>query len=109
MSKSFQVIPLGGCGEIGMNLTLWRIDESWFFVDCGILFADEHYPGIDLIFPSMESVRQQGIRPSAWLITHGHEDHIGALPYLYPEFPAPIYTTEFTAELIKEKFSGLGL
>lgn len=109
MNKSFQVIPLGGCGEIGMNLTLWRIDDSWFFVDCGILFADEYYPGIDLLFPSMEAVRRNGIRPSAWLITHGHEDHIGALPYLYPEFPAPIYTTEFTAELIKEKFSGLGL
>ncbi|MEN9826394.1 MAG: hypothetical protein RI953_2139 [Pseudomonadota bacterium] len=109
MSKSFQVIPLGGCGEIGMNLTLWRVDESWFFVDCGTLFADETIPGMDLIFPSMDAVRERGIRPTAWLITHGHEDHIGALPWLYRDFPAPIYTTEFTAELIKEKFRGLGL
>ncbi|MFZ9521105.1 MAG: ribonuclease J [Silvanigrellaceae bacterium] len=109
MSKSFQVIPLGGCGEIGMNLTLWRVDESWFFVDCGTLFADETIPGMDLIFPSMDAVRERGIRPTAWLITHGHEDHIGALPWLYREFPAPIYTTEFTAELIKEKFRGLGM
>lgn len=109
MSQSFQVIPLGGCGEIGMNLTLWRVDESWFFVDCGTLFADENLPGMDLIFPSLEAVRARGIRPTAWLITHGHEDHIGALPFVYDEFQAPIYTTEFTAELIKEKFRGLGL
>lgn len=109
MSKTFQVIPLGGCGEIGMNLTLWHVDDSWFFVDCGTLFADENLPGMDLIFPSLEAVRERGIRPTAWLITHGHEDHIGALPFVYKEFPAPIYTTEFTAELIKEKFRGLGL
>ena len=109
MNKAFQVIPLGGCGEIGMNLTLWRVDDSWFFVDCGTLFADENLPGMDLILPSMESVRSRGIKPAAWLITHGHEDHIGALPYMYSEFEAPIYTTEFTAELIKEKFRGLGL
>jgi ribonuclease J len=109
MTQSFQVIPLGGCGEIGMNLTLWHVDDSWFFVDCGTLFADENLPGMDLIFPSLESVRARGIRPTAWLITHGHEDHIGALPYLYSEFEAPVYTTEFTGELIKEKFRGLGL
>jgi ribonuclease J len=109
MNKAFQVIPLGGCGEIGMNLTLWRVDDSWFFVDCGTLFADEHLPGMDLIFPSLDCVRERGIKPSAWLITHGHEDHIGALPFVYSEFPAPIYTTQFTAELIKEKFRGLEL
>jgi ribonuclease J len=107
MNKALQVIPLGGCGEIGMNLTLWHVDDSWFFVDCGILFADEHLPGMDLIFPSLEAVRQRGIKPTAWLITHGHEDHIGALPFVYAEFPAPVYTTLFTAELIKEKFRGL--
>lgn len=108
MTQSFQVIPLGGCGEIGMNLTLWHVDDSWFFVDCGTLFADENLPGMDLIFPALDAVRERGIRPTAWLITHGHEDHIGALPFVYSEFPAPIYTTEFTAELIKEKFRGLG-
>ena len=107
MSKVFQVIPLGGCGEIGMNLTLWRVDESWFFVDCGTLFADEHLPGMDLIFPSLDCLRERKIKPTAWLITHGHEDHIGALPFVYEEFNAPIYTTHFTAELIKEKFRGL--
>ncbi|MEN9808854.1 MAG: hypothetical protein RLZZ488_421 [Pseudomonadota bacterium] len=109
MTKSFQVIPLGGCGEIGMNLTLWRVDDSWFFVDCGTLFADENLPGMDLIFPSLQAVRERGIKPAAWLITHGHEDHIGALPFVYSEFPAPVYTTEFTAELIREKFRGLSL
>ncbi|MEY3902802.1 MAG: hypothetical protein RL189_2108, partial [Pseudomonadota bacterium] len=109
MTKSFQVIPLGGCGEIGMNLTLWRVDDSWFFVDCGTLFADENLPGMDLIFPSLQAVRERGIKPTAWLITHGHEDHIGALPFVYSEFPAPVYTTEFTAELIREKFRGLSL
>jgi ribonuclease J len=109
MSQNFQVIPLGGCGEIGMNLTLWHVDDSWFFVDCGTLFADETVPGMDLIFPSLEAVRERGLQPTAWLITHGHEDHIGALPYVYQEFPGPIYTTEFTAELIKEKFRGLAL
>lgn len=107
MNKVFQVIPLGGCGEIGMNLTLWRVDDSYYFVDCGTLFADEHHPGMDLIFPSLDCLRERGIKPTAWLITHGHEDHIGALPFVYDEFPAPIYTTLFTAELIKEKFRGL--
>jgi len=107
MRKVFQVIPLGGCGEIGMNLTLWCVDDSYYFVDCGTLFADEHHPGMDLIFPSLDCLRERGIKPTAWLITHGHEDHIGALPYVYEEFPAPIYTTLFTAELIKEKFFGV--
>lgn len=99
-----KIIPLGGCGEIGMNMTLFQIEGRWFFIDGGALFPDPTHIGVDLILPETTFIDENDIKPEAWLITHGHEDHIGALPVLYKKYPAPIYSTEFTIELIKAKF-----
>ena len=104
IDSNIKIIPLGGCGEIGMNMTLFCIDKRWFFVDGGALFPDPTHIGVDLILPETTYIDENNIKPEAWLITHGHEDHIGALPYLFKKYPAPIYGTEFTIELIKAKF-----
>ncbi len=98
------IVPIGGCGEVGMNLTALRIDGEWIFIDCGLLFPSERDIGVDAFVPELSWFREQGIRPLAWLITHGHEDHIGALPLLIEEFPAPIFAPEIAAEFIEEKF-----
>jgi ribonuclease J len=104
MDKNLRMIPFGGCGEVGMNFTIYQLDDRYYFVDAGALFPDDTLPGVDLILPDVSYLLEQGIKPTAWLITHGHEDHIGALPYLYRHFPAPIYSSAFTVELIRGKF-----
>jgi ribonuclease J len=104
-----KILPLGGCGEIGMNMTIFAFDNSVYFVDAGTLFPDASIPSVDVIIPDVQYLLENRIMPTAWLITHGHEDHIGALPYLFQEFPAPIYASPFTLELIKEKFSEFGI
>jgi ribonuclease J len=109
MDSKIKLIPLGGCGEIGMNMTLLSVEDRWFFIDGGALFADASQIGVDLILPDCTFLDEQNIQPEAWLITHGHEDHIGALPYLFRRYPAPIYGTEFTIELIKAKFTEAGI
>ncbi len=103
-SNFLKIIPLGGCGEIGMNMTILNVADKHYFIDCGALFPDASHVGVDLILPDTKYIDENQIQPEAWLITHGHEDHIGALPYIYKKYPAPIYGTEFTIELIKSKF-----
>ncbi|WP_338636126.1 ribonuclease J [Spirobacillus cienkowskii] len=103
-SSSLKLIPLGGCGEIGMNMTILCVMDRYFFIDAGSLFPDSSLIGVNLILPDTTYIDEQQIQPDAWLITHGHEDHIGALPYLFKKYPAPIYGTQFTIELIKSKF-----
>jgi len=103
------IIPLGGCGEIGMNMTILQINSLYYIIDCGVLFPDASQIGVDLILPAVTYLEKKSIKPAAWLITHGHEDHIGALPHLFKKFPAPIYGTRFTLELIKSKFDEAGL
>lgn len=98
------LVPLGGCGEIGMNMTILQIGDVYYFIDCGVLFPDASQIAIDLILPDTTFLDTYKIKPTAWLITHGHEDHIGALPHIYSKYPAPIYGTRFTLELIKSKF-----
>lgn len=109
MSDDIKIIPLGGCGEIGMNMTLFCFMGRYYFVDGGALFPDASQIGIDLILPDTRFIDENQIRPEAWLITHGHEDHIGALPHLYKKYPAPIYGTPFTIELIRAKFEDVGI
>jgi ribonuclease J len=104
MTRYIEVIPLGGCGEIGMNMTILKIGTEIFFIDCGALFADSSQVGVKLIIPDYSFLKKNKLYPTAWVITHGHEDHIGALPYLFQKFKAPIYGTNFTIELIKKKF-----
>lgn len=98
-------LPLGGSGEIGMNLNLYHLDGKWIVVDCGIGFADEYYPGADIIVPDTEFIEQIKDDIIAMVITHAHEDHVGAIPYIWPDFECPIYTTKFTANFLRLKLA----
>ena len=100
---------LGGSGEIGMNVNLYGTSGQWLMVDLGLTFADPDYPGIDLVLPELEFIENQRDRLAGIVLTHGHEDHIGAIPYLSAELKAPLYATPFTAGLIAEKLEEEGL
>lgn len=103
------LLPLGGCGEIGMNMTVVFVDDTAYFVDCGSLFPDMSQAGVELILPGFSYLAASGIKPRAWIITHGHEDHIGGLAYFFMRFPAPIYAPPFAAALIETKFADLSI
>jgi ribonuclease J len=103
--------PLGGVGEIGMNLSIYGLGDerrrSWIAVDCGIGFAnEEHVPGVDLILPDIRYLVEERKNLLALVITHGHEDHIGAIIDLWPKLKVPIYATPFTAALLEAKRLG---
>ncbi|MDL2339926.1 MAG: ribonuclease J [Pseudomonadota bacterium] len=100
---------LGGSGEIGMNVNLYGCRGQWLMVDLGLNFAGPDHPGIDLILPDLEFIEKQRERLIGVVLTHGHEDHIGALPYLAEELKAPLYATPFTAGLIAGKLEEEGL
>ena len=88
---------LGGSGEIGMNVNLYGCQGKWVMVDCGITFADAGYPGIDVILPDLSFIEERLDDLVGIVLTHGHEDHIGALPYLAEDLGVPLYATAFTA------------
>lgn len=102
-------LPLGGSDEIGMNLNLYGYAGRWLMVDLGITFADESTPGLDIILPDIEPIVQHRDRLEGLLLTHGHEDHIGAVPYLWPRLRCPIWCTPFTASLLRRKLDDAGL
>ena len=94
---------LGGSGEIGMNVNLYGTQGKWVMVDMGVTFADHSYPGIDLVLPDLSFIEERREELVGILVTHGHEDHIGALPYLAEDLGVPLYATPFTAGLIRGK------
>jgi ribonuclease J len=100
---------LGGSGEIGMNVNLYGCRGQWIMVDLGLTFADASYPGVELILPDLEFIESQQERLVGIVLTHGHEDHIGALPYLAEELKSPLFATPFTAGLIAGKLEEEGL
>ena len=100
---------LGGSGEIGMNVNLYGTQGQWLMVDLGLTFADPDYPGIDLILPDLDFIEERRDKLAGIVLTHGHEDHIGAIPYLAADLKAPLYATPFTAGLIAEKLEEEGL
>src|SRR3954452_16980432 len=100
---------LGGSGEIGMNVNLYGCRGQWIMVDLGLTFADASYPGVELILPDLEFIESQQERLVGIVLTHGHEDHIGALPYLSEELKSPLFATPFTAGLIAGKLEEEGL
>ncbi len=102
-------LPLGGSGEIGMNLNLYQTQGKWLMVDCGISFADSYLPGIDLIMPNTSYIEQRRDRLLGLVITHAHEDHMGALIHLWPRFRCPVYATPFTMILIRLRLAEAGL
>src|SRR5579862_2655409 len=102
-------LALGGSGEIGMNVNLYGCDGKWLMVDLGLTFADPAYPGVELILPDLEFIEQRKRDLVGIVFTHGHEDHIGAVPYLAADLGVPLYATPFTASLIRAKLEAEGL
>jgi ribonuclease J len=102
-------LALGGSGEIGMNVNLYGCQGKWVMVDCGITFADPAYPGVDLILPDLTFIEERAEDLLGIVLTHGHEDHIGALPYLAADLGVPLYATPFTAGLIRGKLEEEGV
>ena len=103
-AQQLYIIPCGGCGEFGMNLTAYIYNAELYIVDAGTLFPPPQLLGVQSIYPSIESLVQHFKGVKAYLITHGHEDHIGAMPYLLKSWPAPVYCTPWTQLLLKKKF-----
>jgi ribonuclease J len=107
--KELLFLALGGSGEIGMNVNLYGCEGKWIMVDLGMTFADPAYPGIDLILPDLEFIEKNRKDLLGIVLTHGHEDHIGAIPYLATDLGVPLYATPFTAGLIAGKLEEEGL
>lgn len=102
-------LALGGSGEIGMNVNLYGTKGKWLMVDLGLTFADSDYPGVDLVLPDLEFIEENRDQLVGIVLTHGHEDHIGAIPYLAADLKVPLYATPFTAGLIAGKLEEEGL
>ncbi|HLY38653.1 MAG TPA: ribonuclease J [Candidatus Binatia bacterium] len=98
-----RVIPLGGLGEIGLNLLVLEYGDTAIAIDCGVMFPDEQMPGIDVAIPDVSYLRALGERFRAIFLTHGHEDHIGALPYVLGEHAVPVYGTPLTLGFVRER------
>ncbi len=99
------VLPLGGLGEVGKNLTVIESSSEIIIIDAGIMFPPEDMPGVDYIIPDIRYLTMKKNKVKAVILTHGHEDHIGALPYIIPRVAAPVYGTKLTLELVRSKFS----
>ncbi|WP_225008813.1 ribonuclease J [Novosphingobium percolationis] len=107
--KELLFLALGGSGEIGMNVNLYGCDGKWLMVDLGMTFADPHYPGVDLVFADLEFIEERAKDLIGIVLTHAHEDHIGAVPYFAQELGVPLYATPFTARLVNEKLVEAGI
>ncbi|MFQ5381910.1 MAG: MBL fold metallo-hydrolase, partial [Dehalococcoidia bacterium] len=101
--RRLRVIPLGGLGEIGRNMTVFEYGDDIIIVDVGLMFPEEEMLGVDLVIPDFSYIRENSDKLRAVFITHGHEDHVGALPYFLREFSAPIYATRLTNGLVRVK------
>ncbi|MBO6040080.1 MAG: ribonuclease J [Oscillospiraceae bacterium] len=103
MISKLKIIPLGGLGEIGKNMTAFEYGNDIIVVDCGMGFPDEDMYGVDVVLPDITYLRNNAARVRGMILTHGHEDHIGAVPYVLRELDIPIYTTPLTAALVELK------
>lgn len=107
--KTVKVIPLGGLEQIGMNITAFEYGESIIVVDCGLAFPDEDMLGIDLVIPDVSYLVNNFSKVKGFVITHGHEDHIGAIPYILKKLNVPVYGTRLTLALIEKKLKEHGI
>ena len=108
-SDELLFLPLGGTGEIGMNLNLYGHDGAWLMIDLGITFADDRVGGLDVLMPDPAFIEARRDQLAGLVLTHAHEDHIGAVPYLWPRLRCPIYATPFTAKVLRGKLQEAGL
>ncbi len=108
-NRKLRIIPLGGLDQIGMNITAFEYDDDIIVVDCGLAFPEDDMLGIDLVIPDTSYLEDNVDNIRALVITHGHEDHIGALPYVLQKFTAPLYATKLTMALIEGKLSEHGI
>jgi len=104
-----KIIPLGGLGEIGLNMMVFEYGESAFIVDAGLMFPEDYMLGIDYVIPDMNYIKQIKSNISGVVLTHAHEDHIGAVPYLLKEMNLPVYGTPFTLGVLRKKLEEHGL
>jgi ribonuclease J len=102
-TSPLRVIPLGGLGEIGLNLLILECGDAAIAIDCGVMFPDEQMLGVDVAIPDLTYLRTLGERFKAIFLTHGHEDHIGALPYVLGEFDVPVYGTPLTIGFVRSR------
>ncbi len=98
-----KIIPLGGLGEIGLNMMVFDYGDTLFVVDAGLMFPEDYMLGVDFVIPDMDYLRQNQSRVAGIVLTHAHEDHIGALPYLLKDLKAPVFGTPFTLGLVRQK------
>src|SRR5271170_554363 len=96
-----RIVPLGGLGEIGLNLMVIECEQSAIVIDAGVMFPEERMLGAGLILPELRYLQESRLKIEGIVLTHAHEDHIGALPYLLRRFPAPIYGTELTLAFVR--------
>ena len=102
-TSKLKIIPLGGLEQIGMNITAFEYEDSIVVVDCGLAFPEDDMLGIDLVIPDVTYLKENISKVKGFVITHGHEDHIGALPYILKEVNVPVYSTKLTLGLITNK------
>lgn len=108
-SEALFFVPLGGAGEIGMNLNVYGYGGKWLIVDLGVSFADETTPGVEIILPDPAFVEERGEDVVGIVVTHAHEDHLGAIPYLWEDLGCPVYCTPFAAAVLRAKLVERGL
>src|SRR5678809_282686 len=106
---TLEVVPLGGLGEFGMNMMALSWEDTTIVVDAGVMFPDPDQLGVDLIIPDSTYLEARGGKVKALVLTHGHEDHIGAVPHVLPQFDGPVYGTAMTLALIEPKLEEHGI
>ena len=104
-ASKLKIIPLGGLEQIGLNITAFEYEDSIIVVDCGLSFPEDDMLGVDLVIPDITYLKDNASKVKGFVITHGHEDHIGALPYVLKELNVPIYATKLTMGIIENKLA----
>ena len=107
--EALKILPLGGLGEVGKNMMVLETEEDIVVIDAGVLFPEDDMPGVDIVIPNIDYLIEHIDRVRAILITHGHEDHIGALPHIMKKLPVPIYAPNMAMALIRNKLKERGL
>src|SRR6195952_3952567 len=109
ISGDLAFLPLGGTGEIGMNLNLYRCNGKWLAIDCGIGFGGSELPEVDVMMADPGFIAERRSKLLGLVITHAHEDHIGAVAHLWPQLRCPIYATPFATAVLRRKLTEAGL